>query len=75
MFTLASAIEKDDKYKLKARNLYCVKGIFSLQIYIYLFFETKIRCLFLFVLYTSEILKKKFGTQYPFVFVLAGREY
>ena len=57
MYILAFVIfEKDDKYIFEVRNSCCVKGIFSLLIRRYRFFETKQIIIYI---CTSEILKTR----------------
>ena len=59
------------KYIFKARNSVCVQGIFSLKMRIDRFFRNKSDD----YLYFINLENVFFCTKYPFVFVLAGREY
>ena len=71
MYILASDFfEKDDRYVFKAWNSCFAKGIISPWIIFIVLFKNK----------PDDILKtlvnnRLFNTQYPFVFVWAGREY
>ena len=78
MYILASDfLEKDNKYISKARNS-CVDTFQPLNTYIYIsfLFRNKSDNLFLYIRnHENSRLQPVFGTQYPFVYVWAGREY
>ena len=69
----------DDKYVFKA-SVVCREFLAFKYLFIVFFFSKQIRWLFIIYICTSEILKTSnwnhfFGTIYPFVFMLVGREY